>query len=128
MGKLLIQEWVYENTKPSEQALLLSALRGIDIEEASELTKPLVKMIRDLIGKSFVPDNKNTYSTKEIYSAPDVTLMLMEGRKYSKHWYDHITGAIRVIANKHPNNYTRYYWGIINDFITYSKKENKLEE
>jgi len=40
---------------------------------------------------------------------------------YGTHWFDHIVMAIKIIANKHPDNYVRIYWNDVNEAIMNKK-------
>ena len=136
MERLLIQEWVYKSTTDKEQAALISCLRGMDDKYGNDITKPVVKMLRYLITKSYEKKKYLNYTTDDVYEIKDIVNMIFSGWKVSLHWFDHIKLAIQAIKLKHPNNYVRKYWSevytqvmiLIDDFQRHTKmlEENSI--
>ena len=109
MSNQVLQDWVLK-LGYYDQAKLLAALRGMDCKEGNEKTKHAVKLFRYLIGNK--PDLmvKNNYATEDVLNPKKLALMIEDGKKYSEHWYEHFLEAIKIVSEKHPNCFVRYYW------------------
>ena len=106
----LIKDWV-NKFQPWEQGILVSTLRGCDLEEARG--KRVTKMIRFLLVNNFSP--KSTYTNDEVLFPGDAATAVNLSK--SSHWQEHITGAILIISKNHPANYVRGYWGWVYESI-----------
>jgi len=109
MAIRVLQDWVLE-LGYYDQAHLLAALRGMDVEKGNEITKPAVKLFRRTIGSNVKEMVKNGYATDEIIEPNKLAYIISNGKSYSEHWYEHFIKAIKIISTKHPNCFVRYYW------------------
>jgi len=109
MAVQILQNWVLE-LDYYDQAHLLAALRGMDVEKGNEITKPAVKLFRRTVGTNVKEMIKNGYATDEIIEPNKLAYAISNGKSYSEHWYEHFIKAIEILSTKHPNCFIRYYW------------------
>lgn len=108
MNNSILHDWVVE-LDLKDQAHLIPVLRGCDIED--DRLKLVTKMLRFLIGKNFV--KKTKYSDDNILNINKFVEILIYSRSISNHWVEHIVLAIKIIAEKHPDAYIKYYYNQI---------------
>ncbi len=108
MNNSILHDWVVE-LDLKDQAHLISVLRGCDIED--DKLKLVTKMLRFLIGKNFV--KKTKYSDDNVLNINKFVEILVYSRSISNHWVEHILLAIKIVAEKHPDPYIRYYYNTI---------------
>lgn len=108
MNNSILHDWIVE-LDLKDQAHLIPVLRGCDIE--NDRLKLVTKMLRFLIGKNFV--KKTKYSDDNILNINKFVEILVYSRSISNHWLEHIILAIKIVAEKHPESYIRYYYNNI---------------
>lgn len=121
----LLKDWIMELDHIS-QSKILPVLRGCDTEDKQ--LKRITIMLRWLVGENFI--KYDNYSNDKLIEIDEVSeIIVTEGRVESIHWFNHVCDAIKVISEKHPNSYIRYYWKeVYANITTYlSKEEDTLD-
>lgn len=108
MNNSILHNWIVE-LDLKDQTHLITVLRGCDIE--NDRLKLVTKMLRFLIGKNFV--KKTKYSDDNILNINKFVEILVYSRSISNHWLEHILLAIKIVAEKNPESYIRYYYNNI---------------
>lgn len=117
----VLQDWVMTlNWK--EQTGLISAIRGVDINDNEVIEKEcksITRMIRFLVLNN--ADSKTNFMTDEVLAPSDIVNKLeylydqISLGNLPLHWSSHIFGALKIIIEKHPNKYIRLYWHTAKD-------------
>jgi len=117
MGESVLQDWVTELSF-MQQTVLITAIRGCDLETKHGHTKPFVKALRGCILKSANPGTNDFMDPNYIDTHRHWEINLGCGRwkacfdvgHFPMHWVSHAMHASMIIAYMHPDEVTRDWW------------------
>lgn len=125
----VVQEWLNNNSISfKQQTVVLSALRGCDGLTKEDISKKLVRKIRNVVLKN--AGTENTPFMIETMSLDDVKKYASNCDKYPIHFYMHICFACEVIGFKHPNQEIKKWFHeayLIMVYALHLKPENEAE-
>ena len=107
--KSVVQDWLSnDNISYKQQTVVLSSLRGCDGLTKEDISKRLVRKIRNVVLKN--AGTKNTPFMVEDMSLEDIKKYASNCDKYPIHFYMHMCFACEIIGFKHPDEDIRKWF------------------
>lgn len=116
MSQSVVREWVAEKCTLKQQTVLLCALRGCDGIDKEDVSKSVVRMLRDVVlynadeSSTFILDTSKNRSYNNPESRHLINGLLDNSDKYHHHWLLHFIHAAEILGFKHPDATISGFW------------------
>jgi len=107
----VVKEWLDKLTL-KQQTVLLCAIRGCDGVPKGDISKELVRLLRETILENACPfDNTSEFMQIKASTVDEIVKkFLKQPDIYPVHWLFHFMHAVEIIGYNHPHEATAKWW------------------